>query len=137
MQSVRHTNFARVQIGLLVFVVAAFVSCLQPYSPATYRKQNESQQYAMICHDNKRTLRVPAEEWEAHREHGDYRGPCRPRELAGPKEPLEVKHTTISYDNAKPRAEESYDRWAAKQAIPNAYIDSLKAAHESARTKGQ
>jgi len=89
----------------------------------------------MICHNNKRTLRIPAEEWKEHRAHGDYRGPCRPRKLAGSKKPESVKNTLTSYDKAKSRATESYERWATEQAIKEAYIDSLKAAHEAAQIK--
>jgi len=119
----------------MIFIAACFSGCQQPYSPATYRAQSESQKYAIICHDNKRTIRVPAEEWKEHRAHGDYRGPCRTRKIAGPKKLEEVKHPMTSYDKAKPRAEESYERWAAEQALKEAYIDSLKAVDAAEQNK--
>ena len=126
-----HTYFvqANIQLGAIAFVFTFFLGCQRPYSPAAYRKQSESQKYAIICHDNKRTLRVPAEDWEAHKAHGDYRGPCRTRKLAGERKPTNVKNTLTSYDKAKSRSEESYERWAAEQEVKNAYIDSLKAIH--------
>lgn len=114
---------------MMVFVVG----CQQPYSPATYRKQSQSQQYAMICHNDKQTMRIPAEEWPIHKAHGDYRGPCRPTKAAGKLQAEKVKHTIISYTDAKLREKDSYEQWAAQKAIKSAYIDSLKTAHQRAQ----
>ncbi len=128
-------KLASILIVSLTFGLMSMLGCRQPYSPAAYRAQSLEQKYAIICHNNKQTLRVPAEEWKEHRLHGDYRGPCRTRKLAGKNRNEEVKNTTISYDNARPRAKESYERWAAKEAIKQAQIDSLKAAYEAVGVK--
>ncbi len=117
------------------FGFISMLGCQQPYSPAAYRAQSVEQKFAIICHNNKQTLRIPAEKWKEHRLHGDYRGPCRTRKLAGNKKLEEVKHTTTSYTNAKSRAKDSYEQWAAKEATKQAMIDSLKAAYEAVEVK--
>jgi len=91
----------------------------------------------MICHNDKHTLRVPAEEWEAHKAHGDYRGPCRPTKPAGKLQPKKVRHTAITYDDAKPRSSDSYEQWAEQKAIKDAYLDSLKTVMQQAPAKKQ
>ncbi len=92
------------------------VACADPFSARSYRDHDGDQAHATICHQNKRTINVPAEEWQAHRDHGDYRGPCRPRgvPLAG-KEPS-PKHTDVDYGNRKARKAWSEEEWARHQA---------------------
>lgn len=135
--TIRHIHVARLLIVALTFSLSSFMGCQQPYSPAVYRQQSQSQQYAIICHNDKQTLRMPAEEWKVHKAHGDYRGPCRPTKPAGKSKPEEVKHTAISYNKAKPRAAESHAQWAERQAIKDAYIDSLKTAMQEAPARKQ
>ncbi len=109
---------------MTALVLAVSWTCTAPYSAKAYRAHDSDAPHATICHANRRTLNVPAEEWPAHKAHGDYRGPCRPRgvPLAG-KEPS-PRHTDVDYRNRKARKSWSREEWeryqAAKLAAPPA-----------------
>ena len=75
-----HFPKANGKAGLKSVTLAA----TNPHSARAYRHHDAEQLYATICHNGKRTVNVPAEDWPAHRDHGDYRGPCRNRGVAGP-----------------------------------------------------
>ncbi len=53
------------------------LACAQPYSARSYQHVDQEVVWAIVCHEGKRTLRLPEEEWPEHKQHGDYRGPCR------------------------------------------------------------
>ena len=99
------------------------LACTQPYSPATYRQVQPEQKYAIICHKGRNTLRVPAEEWPLHREHGDYRGPCRETRPAGEK-PQPAGRRSV-FRKTDELAAQSARQWEAAQARKEAVRDSL------------
>ena len=98
----------------MVFVATALTvaACVaQPYTAASYRNVDTSIVYTIICHNGKKTLRVPAEEWPTHKAHYDYRGPCRPRGIPNPRPEPKPKHTHIAYDQRARRAAWSEAEW--------------------------
>ena len=86
-----------------------------PYSAAAYEHVDTSIVYTIICHNGKRTLRIPADEWELHKEHHDYRGPCRARGIPNVRPTPNPKHTDIAYDQREERAKWSREEWARHQ----------------------
>ncbi len=100
--------------------------CQRPYSAATYAKDNPEQLYATICHDHKRTINVKAEDWEEHRAHGDYRGPCRERGIAGPATPVEVAHSATGYRDREAKLRASREAYELRLAAQRFQQDSLQ-----------
>ena len=75
--------------------------------------------YTIICHDGRKTLRVPADQWPAHKAHYDYRGPCRARGQAVPKRLPQPKDTKVAYGARARRSdwsEAEYERHVEAQA---------------------
>ena len=101
-------------------------SCQRPYGPQQYAQQEANQLTATICHNNRRTLTVSPEQWLIHREHGDYRGPCRERRIAGPRKPIDVKHTATGPSGNAERLNREKAAYEAQMAHARALRDSLQ-----------
>lgn len=110
---------ARCAVGAVMVGTSMFSlkSCVAPYSAASYEKYDAEVLYATICHDGKVTLGVPAAEWPEHKEHGDYRGPCRNRGAAGPTRAPVVDETLIAYEGNRERLKLSEEEWERQQAL--------------------
>ena len=106
----------RTLLCLSTAVIIAVIACTpHPYTAAAYRNVDTSVAYAIICHNGKRTLRIPEDEWPSHKVHYDYRGPCRPRGAPSPRPAPKPKHTTVTYDQRRPRAAWSKEEWVRHQ----------------------
>ena len=125
---------ARVTSYLIVLsaLALAFVACGEPYTPRSYRYRDASVTYATICHAGRRTLTLPSEDWPRHREHGDYRGPCRATGIVPGKEPRKADHTDIDYRGRKDRAKWSEEEWSRMQtdALLKRLADSIATTRE-------
>ena len=95
------------------------LGCNRAHTPYAYRNADPEQLYAVICHDGKRTIRVPSEDWMEHRAHGDYRGPCRTRQIAGrtADEVKTPKHSVTGYANGKAVRERHRLAWEYQQML--------------------
>ena len=120
----RHLLFA---VGGLWVLAQA---CRPAHTHLAYRDHDPTIVYAMICHGGKRTIRVPADEWPAHRAHGDYRGPCRARGVAGAAvhERKPPENTLVSHRGNPQRLKRSREAWEAHEAAAAHLIDSMRAA---------
>lgn len=121
--------------GVTIWLVVG-AGCAEPYSPRSYRQEDADVSYAMICHDGRRTMRVPEEEWRAHKAHGDYRGPCRATGIVEGRERKSADHTTTHYKGRQARAEQSEEEWA-QIVINRAEVraaDSLATVRETGPT---
>lgn len=103
----------RMVVGWVIGTLASCVS--HPYSARSYRNVDTSVLYATICHQGKKTIRIPADEWEDHKAHYDYRGPCRPRGVPTKTPRRAPKHTVAEYDKRKQRADWSQEEWDRHQ----------------------
>ena len=86
-----------------------------PYSARSYLNVDTSVVYAIICHNGKRTIRVPEDTWAEHKAHYDYRGPCRARGVPTRRPAPKPKHTVAEYERRKQRAAWSKEEWERHQ----------------------
>ena len=100
-------------LGVGLLLIGSCVS--HPYSARSYRHVDTSVAYTIICHNGKKTIRVPEEEWAEHKAHYDYRGPCRPRGVPTRRQKPAPKHTVAEYEGRKARAEWSKEQWALRE----------------------
>lgn len=112
--------------GILVLLMA----CQRKYTPKAYVKNQPDQLFATICHHNKKTLSIPAEEWPKHKAHGDYRGPCRARGIAGPSTNVGTKNSSAAYKGRKEQLKASREAWERNQARLKVQQDSLISANK-------
>ena len=106
-----------------LYFLGSGMGCVRPYSARSYEKYDAETLYAVICHDQKRTVRILAKYWPDHRAHGDYRGPCRAIGLPAPTPPP-PPNTDISYDDRKARKAWSLEEWEKHQALKQITSDT-------------
>lgn len=122
-----------VGIALVGSSLFSLKSCVAPYSAASYKDYNPDVLYATICHEGKVTMGVPADEWPEHKEHGDYRGPCRNRGPVGPAEPPLPDETLIAYEGNRKRHKASEEAFARERA--QLQLDSTTTARGEERLR--
>ena len=122
-----------VAVALVGSSLFSLKSCVAPYSAASYKDYNPDVLYATICHEGKATIGIPAEEWPAHKEHGDYRGPCRNRGPVGSARPPTTEETPIAYEGNRQRHKNSEEAYARQQA--QLLIDSTTTARGNQRLR--
>lgn len=103
-------------IGPIACLLALLTGACVPsrYSARSYRNVDTTVLYATICHEGK-TIRIPADEWEEHKAHNCYRGPCRARGIPGGVRKRDPKHTLLKYDDREARAAWSEEQWLLHQ----------------------
>lgn len=111
-------------------IALGWVSCHAPYSAASYAQVEEGAMTATICHNDKRTLTIAADDWAEHRAHGDYRGPCRERRVVGEPARKPVAQTATAYEGNRDRLKASRASYEAKEALKEARLDSLRKADQ-------
>ena len=116
--------------SILIFVACWLSRACAPanaYTERNYRNVDPEAHFAIVCHGNKRTIQVPAEEWPEHKAHGDYRGPCRAVGPVGPTEPKSPAATLTDPRGRRARKAWSEAEWARIQAAKAAALEPTPA----------
>ncbi len=117
-------------IVVTVIITIAYACMQRPFTPEAYANQHQEQLYAMICHEGKRTISVPSEQWPEHRAHGDTRGPCRARSLAPHRKNPPPRGTVTTLDGYRERERTKLTpaEWDEREANRRFIADSIATA---------